>query len=629
MDQTESRLPLTTPVIVTRHRRRRGATRFSTCFASVGLAAALLTSPVAQAQTGSEPTVLTDQATTGAPPASPPTTLPVAPAVATEVLDAVDSEAVGILTLEQGGFGTDVWVGSSRSLILRLVDLLPARTPSRTARDMMHRLLLSTAVPPVEDDAGTAEDGTLLARRLAKLVEMGDVDGALGLVRAAPRREQVPDLVKVEVELLLLQYDNAGACSLVQGTIGRFTSPDWLQLQVFCQSLLGQPDRAMLGLELLREEGIDDSVLTIGIQVLTGVIAERPVIAESLPAPSPLRLALLRAVNQELPADVLTTQSPALLQTIAVSPNAPLALRLRAAERAETVGSLGTSTLAELYLSVPTTAADLDQALQTRGPGSGVEVRAVLYQAARAQSVATTRATVIDHFWQVARAESLYPTAVRLTVPLLAEIPPTSELSWFAAETARAYLAVGALAPARAWTAVLRNAALRDPDLEGEASQLEALLALMQPPLVFVADSELADRGFSLIAPARELNQRPTVEETAVQAFSGAEAADARTLALVEALGYQVPDAVWRALLDNTALRQRQPAPGPVLLRNMERAAEAGRVGETILLALVALGEQPLDEISPAILAAAVNALSKVGQTTLARDLVIEAMVIR
>ncbi|MEQ8369765.1 MAG: hypothetical protein RIC83_03745, partial [Alphaproteobacteria bacterium] len=608
-------------------RRRRLAT-----IVSGGLALVVVGFSPAMAQKGSEPIPLTPPATGQTPPASQPpapvTPSTVAPAtIATEVLDAVDSEAVGTLTLAQGGFGTEIWSGSERRQIMQLVDLLPARSPSRTVRDLMHRLLLSTAIPPATEDG--ADDGTLLARRLAKLVEMGDNDGALGLVRAAPRRELVPDLVGAEVDLLLLNYDNAGACSLVQGTIGRFTSADWLQRQVYCQSLLGQPARALLGLELLREDGVVDPILTTGIEVLTGVIADRPVITESMPEPSALRLALLRSVNQQLPADVLETRSAALLRTIALSPNAPLAVRLEAAERAEIVGSLETANLAELYTSVAASGDDLNRAVESVGPGSGAGARAVLYQAVRAQSVASTRATVMAQFWQVARAESLYPMAVRLMVPLMAEIVPTGELAWFAGDAAKAYLAVGALDQARAWVAVLQTAALRDPAFAPEAGQLAALLALMEtPPPVREADAAASTRGIVLTADDQTLSPPPAAPPV-LNAFGGMEDADGRTLILIEALGYRVADDVWRARLDGSAMRQRQSAPGAIMLRALQAAVDTGRTGEAILMALVMLGDQPLDEVSTSTLSAAVRALALIGQEEAARNLVIEATAVR
>ncbi len=86
----------------------------------------------------------------GEPPAEPPLTQPASGAAEFEVEAAatVDPEAVGLLEEADGGFGFDMWRGTRRPLVERLLPRLAAGSTSRARNDLTRRLLLSTATPP-------------------------------------------------------------------------------------------------------------------------------------------------------------------------------------------------------------------------------------------------------------------------------------------------------------------------------------------------------------------------------------------------------------------------------------------------------------------------------------------------
>ncbi|MBT5110184.1 MAG: hypothetical protein HOM25_16020, partial [Rhodospirillaceae bacterium] len=88
---------------------------------------------------------------------------------------------------------------------------------------------------------------------------------------------------------------------------------------------------AALDASLLAETtGSTDPIFSAIVDKLSGTPSE-PV--DSMLEPTPLRLSMLRSANLPVPADALGTASSPLLRMIAVSPNAPLNVRLEAAER--------------------------------------------------------------------------------------------------------------------------------------------------------------------------------------------------------------------------------------------------------------------------------------------------------
>lgn len=82
-------------------------------------------------------------------PSAGPTTGPV---VSVQTLESVDADSVGTLDDAEGGLGIDMWNGTGRALVGRLIALLPRRMSSPAMRDLMRRLLLTRAEAPVSEN---------------------------------------------------------------------------------------------------------------------------------------------------------------------------------------------------------------------------------------------------------------------------------------------------------------------------------------------------------------------------------------------------------------------------------------------------------------------------------------------
>ena len=61
---------------------------------------------------------------------------------------------------------------------------------------------------------------------------------------------------------------------------------------------------------------------------------------------------MIRAAKIKLPKDITSSNDPAVLKTIATSPNAEPALRVETAERAEILGVLDVEVLRQIYAGV-------------------------------------------------------------------------------------------------------------------------------------------------------------------------------------------------------------------------------------------------------------------------------------
>lgn len=526
----------------------------------------------------------------------------------------INPEAIGILDAAGGGFGRDMWRGSKRLTVERLLPRLPGAMTSATMRSLARRLLLTDAVPPRSRVAGGGAGAVnLLAVRVDRLAALGDVQGLNDLLRVVPRRHDDESIARARVEGLLLGGDPEAACQTVRGAIAEYQgAPYWRKAMVFCQILSGERDQAMLGVGLMREQGIsDDPTFFSLVDAYAGAeVAELAVV-------SPLHFAMLGAVDRPFPPDLIDEASPGLLVAVAQWPGAALDQRVRAAEQAVSLGALDPEALAGLYAEVSFTAEQRDDAIAATekldGPGS----RALLYQAARQQDRHSLRAEILRAAMESARKDGLYPMAVSVLLPLLAAVPVRPELIWFAETAGRAFYGAGRYEQAGEWFTLARQEAILNP-------QAAAAVAVLWPYSRLADSPALAWEG-DLSAWRAARGDDSSAERDRQALLRGA------FMALGESDSLSWVDLV----TDNEAQAgfaaepgiSTQPLPNAALLYALAEASEMRRLGETVLLALLVLGENGPVNSHPMALNAALAGLMRAGLQGEARALAIEAAI--
>lgn len=599
----------------------------------------------------------------GQPAALPALPAPQLPAVSTatgsvgtaieiDTLQTINPDTAGVLNEQEGGFGVDMWAGTSRRMMETLMGRLPVNIRSETMRDLMRRLLLSTATLPM----GMAGDGSYIARRVGLLAAMGDTLSVSRLLDATPGRSNIDKLMRYEADMRFLANDNARACSLAAGQIGYQDNDYWQKAFIFCQALAGEHDKAALGVSMLQETGNQDDAFYTLVEALRG----NPMAIRQLPDATPMHLSMARVTKTQLPNDVVSSTRPAVLRTIAISPNASVEIRLEAAERAEMAGALDVDTLRQLYTSVSFTEEDLANPLSKAEAESGPLSRALLYRTSLIQTLPIAQAEATAKALSLGREGGRYTSIVRVFMPVLKRIPPSAELIWFAPEAIRAFLIGGEDDAAAPWFNLLNAAAQHN---EEAAMALKALL-----PLARLAGSAETHEWGS-VQLANWWNQ--------LKEDQGENARDKAALlyTLFDGLGENVPRDAWDALLDGPQ-RITMAMPNPALWRSLEEATRAAkmaresssetvlpvaeeavqplpastqtsvvsavqmaapemtqpapprtRVGEIILLSLIALGEGGPGQAEPIVLSQIMESLGVIGLDKEVRSLALEAAV--
>ncbi|MDX1485301.1 MAG: hypothetical protein R3229_12560 [Alphaproteobacteria bacterium] len=386
------------------------------------------------------------------PPADPAgaATGPVSSGISIDTLADIDADSVGVLDAKSGGLGVNIWAGTSSAMaaqLLRLVDV-PSAFPA--ARALARRLLLSAAHPPraAKPKGQKPVSPSLLARRVQLLLAFGDVVSADALLRAVPVHVEEKALALARMNVGFLMNDNSSACGEARSGVTDHRGAAWRKALVFCQYLAGNKVQAGIGTELLREQGVDDPGFFSLAAILGG---DKDMTFSPSARLEPLHLAMMRVARVQITDTLADGADLATLRTIAFTPNAALDIRLDAAERAEAGGALDAQGLTRLYGAVTFAPGEVEGALTAADTLSGPRGRALLYHAARAQSVPAARAEVLAKAFVMARTQGRLQTTIRAFLPLLETINPTDDLAWFAPEAARALYFLGRVQLAEPW----------------------------------------------------------------------------------------------------------------------------------------------------------------------------------
>lgn len=515
-----------------------------------------------------------------------------------EKLKAPNPEAAGVLDVHRGGFPATLWAGTSAPVARALIPLLPGSTGSAVVRDLERRLLLTAATPP----EGTREGDrpSLVELRAERLMSLGDIEGVEKLAKAAPGAVAGPVLNRLEIDALLLTGDTKGACAEASRQVAAGQDGDLAKVQVFCALAAGNTLQGNLALDLLRERKDADHAFIAAAEVLAG-LPPLPADKIQLEAAEPIHVVTFAAAKLPLPPGAVANASAAVARAVAKSAANPPELRLAAGERAEAVGVLATEGLRQLYLEIVFAPDELSSPV-TRAEGAGPRGRALLFRAASDQPDPSIKAQFVAKAMELAAARGETAGAARVFEPIIATIRPDPALAAQAPALARALLALGRPEAAAKWL----DMANANP---AQAKAVERLW-----PLVAIASSgagqPLSAAGLSgWRASLAGLPPEVKARRSAV------------VLGLLAGLGAKVPDAAW---LDTLAL----PAggPRPALFAMMQGNALEARLGGTVLSALAAIGDQPLDKVDPITLSEVASALSVVGLGEDARKLAIEAM---
>ncbi len=526
------------------------------------------------------------------------------PGVDVVTLTAPDPASVGLIGQTEGGLGVSLWRGTKRALVETLLPRVPIKMSSRAARELAVRLLTSRAEAP----GGPSNGANMLGLRVERLVALGEIVAASQLASLASVDQTDQGIARAAVEALFLHNDNAGACQRVRRHARQFKESYWQHARAFCLTLSGDRLRAGIVVDILRERGGNDT--EVFFTLMEALAGGEEADVKSLPDPSGLDLAMMRAANARLPADVLSSDRPAVLRGVVDSPNADLELRLIAAERAYGYGAIDAETLGELYNAVPFDADSMAEPMTSAEADWGPRGRALLLRSARAAGDGKAKAELLRQAYDLAREKGGSDVLLGASVPLLKTMRPEPDLLWFARDAVLALLSAGDIDRARVWL----DLAGADSDQAREAmTRLWGIGRFVVPP---GAPPAVEPAPFTAWLHAVQANDTAEGREKAILLMS-----------LLEAQGGSTEPGLWAGLLAAAGSAPRGTGPDIAWKNALAEAAGAGRLGETVLIALLGLVDSQDGRADAATVGAAIDGLRRVGLAQEAHALALEAAV--
>jgi hypothetical protein len=280
--------------------------------------------------------------------------------------------------------------------------------------------------------------------------------------------------------------------------------------------------------------------------------------------------------------------------------------RVEAAERAAAAGALSEAELGAAYAAVRLAPALLARPLSASEKGA--RGRALVYQAMTAESQPAVRAELVRRAIEVLEPAQGVGAVALVPLSVLASLPQDATTAWLAPMAVRLWLAQGRLEDARPWLSV-------PPATPDDAAALARLWPLhllnsAAPSSPEAVRRRLAD-WLGVVAPESG------------GAGTRHRAVAAGILALLQAAGEPVAEDAWARLGDSGTAAAM---PSPLVWQTFQGALSGHRLGETVVAALLLLGEGGPSALPPVVLAQIVAGLYGAGLTAEARGLAREAV---
>ncbi len=525
----------------------------------------------------------------------------IAEGISSGVLGELDFAAVGLLTLQNGGFGPDMWQGADRAFVERLLASLPVTSRYPTLQKLTQRLLLSAAEPPSGDSNGVS----FLALRLDRLIEAGQFEAA-GQMAALAGHSREDGLAQARARLALVSNEIKPACDLAAEYVKTSNAAFWMKLSGFCHILNGDEAAAQLSASLVAETDPDDTAYQA---LLTALISKSGKLPKPLSNLDIIHLAMIRFASLPLPVPFSKSASAVELKMLARMTGALAEQRLPAAERAEAAGAIGPEEVLQLYSELPFSVEDRAGARDSAPKLPAARANALMFQSVRGQDSPASLALALSAALSLARASDSFATVARVNLTPIRDFAPIPEMIEIAPDMARALLAAGDPAAARRWYDLAYSLSLpgNNPAATRTAQQLWPLLRLALPPEV------MADNPAEITAWLAQLNPEDKARKGAI------------LLSALSALGYATPEAEWINMTGDAGTAEAVVLPPTALLHLLMEASQSGRIGQTVLLSLICLGDEGKRLAEPFMLGLTVRALHTVGLQAEARALALEA----
>ena len=524
-------------------------------------------------------------------------------------LKRIDMNTIGILSVDKG-LGYKMWEGSDRKFVEKYLKLLPINKKSDIAIDLTKKLLLTSASVP----SGESENNLFIIR-IKKLLELGDLENAKLLIDAFPDDEKEEEIQKIELEINLSLNNFDFVCSNIDEKLKRYRSNlYWKKIQIFCQILNDEINKANLGLSLIKEDKNfnDDDFLSI----LDNLIYKEDIDGSQFQNINLLNLAMTRIGKITLSDVTSFNDDPLFLSMLYGMPNVSIETRITALEKSQKLISIPKDTIEEIYNSYEVKGNEMKFPLDNEFVDLGPATQAILYQRAIKEVNIENKAKILKKALDIALEHKSYSLIVQLNLETILEIKPSKKLLWFANTASKALFYSNELEVAFEWYELLIKYKDDNIDLFIDFMEIWPIAEIYKLyEKDFQNNTEFNISQEEIVKSINKFELQNEKLNFNTQGFY-----------FLETFGIKINPSIWLATLevseDNLLIM-----PNSSILSLLEFAANNNRVGETVLLILIAADGNELNKLNPFFLQKIIKSLDRVGLGGKVKDLIIETLI--
>ena len=561
-----------------------------------------------------------------------------ASAVAVGDLGTVEGPIAGTLDAMEG-LGEDAWAKSDRTTIIGMMQGVPPATPSAAASLLLRKVLLTpAALPPGRSDR------SFNALRLSKLLDGAAVNDAADLATRI-QAPNSPEILQLQAEAFIRAGRDFDACGDL--TAHRLQSAErfWVQLRAFCYAVNRDP-----ALELTRtvisDQGLSDPSFLVLLDGLTSGQAMAP---EAIQLPDALHILMLSRLNLPMNAEMAVSLGLADSLMVAQSAATPAPLRIAAAEKLLRAGVLPTDLFGDILDLTTFAPGELSVAPALARTEPLMQALARLGAALRMTGDPEQRAQLIHTALEIGETAGLLRQVALLFGDDAAAIVPTRGWANWSERYMRALLLVGRADAAARWFNIL---SMNPATVADVANQLQLILAFAAPTQTDGLTTLALLRNLALtansprpappeppppavidpLAPPDQALPPPEPPPPLLPPPPPSEALVARAtlvLGLYDAMTQALPMEAQESVQPLVSQMSAGRRPPQALMQRIDRSSLAGARGEVALGVIAALGTQGARDLAPDVIVRLVRALQTAGIRDGARELALEAFLLR
>ena len=490
----------------------------------------------------------------------------------------------------ESGLPFALWQGLNAEDVERLIAplSLPVRSPA------LQKLWLSILAAE-DDQAGNAK---LASLRAEALYRSGRLEDAARVIATAANDDKnaTAQVLSARIEIARGNRDDGCRAAKRAGKnrskITKSLRGEAVVLAGYCAIVAGNKAAAGLAAELARDLSYRNRFT---LAVLDAIASGRTTKRRLPKTISPLQYLLLQQAGFDQSERLIANAAPALLVAMSSDRDTPDAVRLTAAEQAARINVLDGKALADAYRR-----AGRDF---RAGAPNGPMQRAVMFRDAEQIANPQRRTRALRALVDSARNDKLLMPVLAAIQPMVDEISPAPEISWFALTAIEANLVAGAYQSVLPWLALARSS---DRVYEESLHHWQVLADIANPK-----------------TPVGQTDLLALEEMVARRRISGPVLR--RLTSVLDALDYNVPIPVWDAA-NRAPQKDAGKLPPTGILSELLEASKQRQSAKTAFLAMRAIGDFTASEAHLIALGDSIRALRRAGFIGEAKRLAFEAV---